>query len=137
MALESPLGPLALEETLTAALVQLVAILAKLPAAPATEAKLEAVRASLTGTAFAEVSINSLSANQAAGTQAIVAANAGRKTLMLNPPADCVLTITSGATKGRPLFGNVPNAIAGPECPTNALFVSGLSAGQTLTIWEG
>lgn len=89
------------------------------------------------GSAFVDVSIASLSAGQVAGTASIIGANPARKSLMINPPADCVLTLSSGAVRGLPLFGGVANSITGQECPTNALYVSGLSTGAALTIWEG
>lgn len=94
--------------------------------------------ASSVGHEFADVSVASLSAGQAAGTTTVLAANASRKALMVNPPADCTLLIASaaGSTQGYPLFGNVPNTITGQECPTNALYVYGLSAANALTIWE-
>jgi hypothetical protein len=89
------------------------------------------------GTAYTDASIASLSAGQAAHTATVLAANANRKALMINPPADCILTIATAATAGWPLFANVPNTIVGQECPTNALYLVGLSAGAAVTIWEG
>lgn len=89
------------------------------------------------GTLYTDVSVASLSAGQAAGTSTIIAANANRKSLMVNPPADCFLAISSGATAGWPLFAGVPNIITGQECPTNALYVDGLTAATALTVWEG
>lgn len=89
------------------------------------------------GLTYTDVSVGSLSAGQAAGTATVIAANASRKALMINPPADCILTIASAATKGWPLFANVPNTITGQECPTNGLYVYGLSAAASLTMWEG
>lgn len=90
----------------------------------------------IAGVAYADVSIASLSAGQAAGTATVLAANANRKSLMINPPADCFLAIGSGATGGYPLFADVPNQITGQDCPTNALYIGGLSAAASVVIWE-
>lgn len=85
--------------------------------------------------AFTDQSVASLSAGQAAGTTEILAANANRKAVKVGPPADCTLKIgTSGA--GIPLFGGVANEFSGGDCPTNALYVTGLSAGVAVTVWE-
>lgn len=86
---------------------------------------------------YVDVSVTSLSSGQAAGTATVIGANTLRKSLMINPPADCILTLASAASTGWPLFGGVPNTISGVECPANALFVVGLSAGAALTVWEG
>lgn len=83
--------------------------------------------------------ITSLSAGQAAGTAPILAANTNRRGLIIVPPADCRLKITNdGSTAtGYPLYANAPNEIYLPGVPANALYIVGLSAGVTITIWEG
>lgn len=91
----------------------------------------------LRGTKFVSRSIVALTAGQAAGTEAILPANAKREALMIRPASDCELTIAAASQKGWPLFGDVPNTLSGSECPTNQLFVYGLAAGASLTIWEG
>lgn len=87
------------------------------------------------GSSYAPASIV-LSAGQAAGTSPVLPANTGRKALMINPPSDCSLTVSPGSTSGWPLVGRAANSASGEDCPTNALYVYGLVAGQTLTIWE-
>jgi len=95
----------------------------------------EELRMGAAGSAFTNQSVASLSAGQAAGTTEILAANANRKALKIVPPADCTLRI--GATgAGIPLFGGVANEFSGGDCPTNALFVTGLTAGVAVTVWE-
>lgn len=128
-------------------------VLAKLPDDPASEAKMEQVRAAVAGLktgaaadpvfgvqqglAWADVSIAALSAGQAAGTSTVRGASATRKALMINPPADCLLKISTAAGSGGwPLFGGVPNTIIGQACPTNALYITGLATGQAVGIWE-
>lgn len=86
---------------------------------------------------YTDKSVASLSAGQAAGTLAVLAANPNRRALMINPSADCQLTIGAGATRGWKLFGNLPNTITGQECPADDIFIIGLTAGATVTIWEG
>lgn len=88
------------------------------------------------GLTYADVSVASLTSGQAAGTNAVIGVNASRKALAINPPADCILRLSGSAAAGMPLYGGIPNVFVGPECPTNALFISGLSAGQSVTIWE-
>ncbi|PHP21359.1 hypothetical protein CG471_01970 [Sphingobium sp. IP1] len=89
-----------------------------------------------TGSQYTDVSVASLSAGQAAGTTSVIAANAARKGIKIIPPSDCILKIVSGATGGVPLFGGVANDFSGPECPINALYLSGLLLGAAVTIWE-
>lgn len=96
----------------------------------------EELRMGAAGSNFASQSIASLSAGQAAGTSAILAANANRTAIKIVPPADCTLAIASGASVGIPLFGGVANEFSGGDCPTNALYVTGLTAGAAITIWE-
>lgn len=88
-------------------------------------------------TAYVDKSIASLSAGQAAGTTAILPEVGMRTSLVIQPPADCYLSITSGLTTGYKLFGGVPNMIAQGACPRNQLFISGLSAAVRVEIWEG
>ena len=91
-------------------------------------------------TAFSSApSIASLSANQAAGTAAVLAANDSRTAIKIVPPVDCLLRVVSGGSGvgGIPLFGGVSNDFSGHDCPMGALYVTGLSAGTALTIWEG
>lgn len=83
-----------------------------------------------------DVSIASISSTQASATDPVLASNVDRRVLMINPLADCTLRITAGAGRGWPLYGGVPNSISGEECPTNALYISGLATGAALTIWE-
>lgn len=93
------------------------------------------IEASQAPVTLTDDSIASLSAGQAAGTSVILAANTSRRALVIDPPADCLLTFTSGGTTGYRLFANVPNGVT--PVPTNALYISGLAAGQAVTILEG
>jgi hypothetical protein len=102
----------------------------------ASTANQEALAQQLAGALYTEQSIPALSAGQAAGTSTVLAANADRKALMIVPPANCALSIESGAAGGWPLFGGVPNTISGQECPLNALYLVGLAADAAVTIWE-
>lgn len=79
-----------------------------------------------------------LTANQAAGTDPILAANPNRQGLKLVVPADCGVATASGATIGLPAFAGVAWERSGPECPTNAIYVVGgsLSTGAVVGIWE-
>ncbi len=91
-------------------------------------------------TTFASTSsIPSLTANQAAGTAPILAANPNRTAIKIVPPADCLLRVVSGGSGvgGIPLFGGVPNDFSGQDCPMGALYITGLATGAALTIWEG
>lgn len=89
------------------------------------------------GLEWVDVTIASLSSGQAAGVAAVLSGNADRKGLMINPPVDCLLKIaTADDAGGWPLYGGVPNSIVGQSCPTNALYLTGLSAGQAVAIWE-
>lgn len=99
-------------------------------AAPRTQA------ISQIGSAFVDRSIVALTAQQAAGTDPVLAANPARRALQIVPPAACMLRLASGAAGGVPLRGDQPNQLAGPSCPTNALYVTGLAAGALLTILE-
>lgn len=85
---------------------------------------------------YADRSVTSLSSGQAAATTPLLAANASRQALMIVPPIDCTLTLISGGSTGQPLYGGVANRMLGQECPSNDLYISGLSAGASVTIWE-
>ncbi|GGE75196.1 hypothetical protein [Sphingomonas prati] len=85
---------------------------------------------------YADISVT-LSASQSTGAASVLPASTTRKVLMINPPTDCTLRISSGAGGGWPLFGGVPNTIAAGEVPANALYITGLSAGAAVTVWEG
>lgn len=89
------------------------------------------------GVSFTDTSITSLSAGQAAGTSAVLAANSARASLKIVPPADCYLAVASGKTAGVPLYGGVENTFEGNGCPANALYLVGLPAGASVMIWEG
>lgn len=86
---------------------------------------------------FADHSIVSLTNNQAAGTDPILAANPARRALVIVPQVACTLTIAPGATTGWPLLGRTDRSWTGMETPKGVLYVSGLPAGQPLTIFEG
>ena len=85
---------------------------------------------------YADRSVSSMSTQQAAGTSAVLGVNTARHALVITPPTDCFLSIVAGSSVGIPLFAGIPNTFSGPECPSNAIFVLGLSAGNALTIWE-
>jgi hypothetical protein len=100
------------------------------------ENQIEGLPMALAGALFTDRSISSLSANQAAGTEAVLPGNADRIALKIVPPADCRLGITSGAATGTPLYGGVENTFDGLGCPTNALYIGGLTTGAAVLIWE-
>jgi hypothetical protein len=87
-------------------------------------------------TAFVDKSIASLTPNQAAGVDPILAANTSRHSVLITPPRDAQLSITPQATTGRKLYANLPDTISGVGCPSNALYVTGLSAGDSIVLWE-
>lgn len=87
------------------------------------------------GSLFVDQSITSLSSGQAAGTSSVLAIKTDRKSLKIVPAADCTLKLgTSGL--GIPLFAGVANEFSGGNCPTNALYITGLTVGASVTIWE-
>ena len=77
-----------------------------------------------------------LTAAQAAGTDPVLLTNPERRSLTLLPSADCRLALSAGATRGLPLSSTAINRFTGAGCPTNALYVIGLSSGSALIIWE-
>jgi hypothetical protein len=89
------------------------------------------------GVSFGDASVASLTAGQAAGTSIVLAANTARSALKIVPPADCYLAVAPGKTAGIPLYGGVQNTFEGNGCPTNALYLIGLSPGGAVMIWEG
>lgn len=66
----------------------------------------------------------------------VLTSNASRRALKIVPPADCLLTLSSGAAMGLPLYGGVDNTLEGNECPENTLYITGLTAGVSILIWE-
>lgn len=88
------------------------------------------------GAFFTDRSIASLSSGQAAGTSSIIGANANRTALKIVPPVDCTLLISSSVATGIPLFGGVSNDLSGSDCPTNTLYLRGLTTGAAVSIWE-
>lgn len=91
-----------------------------------------------TSLSYTDVSVASLSTAQAAGTAAVLNPNAIRRALVIVPPADCTLRLasTSLGSGGMPLYGAIPNVFIGGECPSNAIFITGLATGQSVVIWE-
>ena len=87
------------------------------------------------GLPYTNATIASLTANQVAGTDPILTASAIRRGLVINPLANCGLTLSAGGPVLWPLFANVPNSFSGLDCPTNALYLtSGLTAATALSI---
>lgn len=97
----------------------------------------EELRMSAPGLSYNDESVT-LSSGQAAGTTAVIAENMGRRAIKFIPPTDCRIQLASGgdADTGVPIFADVEYSWVGGECPINALFVTGLSEGDALTIWE-
>lgn len=87
---------------------------------------------------FTDVSVASLSAGQAAGTTAVITANAARRAIAITPAADGRLYIASSAGAGFywPLYAGVTRMLSGADCPTNALFVTGQTAAAALPMAE-
>lgn len=80
-----------------------------------------------------------LSAGQAAGTTAIIAAKVNRKALMFRAGNDFELALASGSDAGMRIYASARDSLVGPECPLGALYLvegSGLIEGDTLTVWE-
>jgi hypothetical protein len=80
---------------------------------------------------YTNVSIVTLTTNQATGIDPIIAQDTGRRGLKIQPPADCLLLLSPSSTTGIQLVGGYPNGFDGG----NALYVSGLATGNTLVIW--
>jgi hypothetical protein len=79
-----------------------------------------------------------LTAAQAGGTATIIAANPSRKAFAITPAADGRLYLNSGATGFYyPLYAGVTRSFSGQDCPTNAFYITGQTAGATLPIEEG
>jgi len=89
-------------------------------------------------TQFADKSVASLSANQAAGTEEVISSNPQRKSIAITPVNDGKLYLKSGATGFFwPVYAGVTKALSGNDCPTNALFITGQTVSSTLAIAEG
>jgi len=96
------------------------------------------VRVAQPASTFADQTVASLSAQQAAGTASIIAANPNRHAFAITPASDGKLCIgTGGAGFCWPLIAGITKALSGPDCPTNALYVTGQTAGTALPIAEG
>jgi hypothetical protein len=96
----------------------------------------QAVGASYTST------LVTLTANQAAGTDPVLAANTARKGLVLSAVASVPVTAEwniaalTGAGQGVP-FGPEPSIRwDGTRVPTNAIYVRGFTAGDKLLCWQ-
>jgi hypothetical protein len=77
-----------------------------------------------------------LTAGQAAGTDPVVAQRLSRQALKIIPPTDCQMAVMTGQTAGEPIFGGVANPFLQDECPTNAIYLIGLTTGAVVQIWE-
>jgi len=87
------------------------------------------------GVTFSNRSLGSLTTAQAAGTDPILAANSNRRSLIVKTTKQCSFSFHTGESEGMidgPAFER-----SGPACPRNALYVHGLSAGDTIRIEEG
>lgn len=80
---------------------------------------------------YSNASIVTLTTSQATGIDPIIAQDTGRRGLKIQPPANCLLLLSSASATGIQLVGGFPNGFDGG----NALYVSGLSTGDTLVIW--
>ena len=87
------------------------------------------------GLLYSDASVT-LDATQAAGTKAILPANAARKALIIVPPSASALTIAGNLATGIPLLGSTPNSLGPSICPTNQLFLRGLNTGDVVTILQ-
>lgn len=123
MALRNAFGAIALDATLLAVRDLLAGVL----------------KVQSPGTGFADVSVAALSAARAAGTTSVIVANANRRVFAITPAADGRLYIASAAGNGFywPLYAGVTRVLSGADCPTNALFVTGQTAGTALPMAEG
>ncbi len=94
---------------------------------------------SVLGTLYTATTIT-LSSGQAAGTAALLAANASRRALMFRAASDFEISPTASATAGIRIYASARDSFVGQECPTNTLYLvagSGLVTGSVLTVWEG
>lgn len=88
---------------------------------------------------YVDVSVPSLSGGQAAGTSAVLAANASRRALAIMPNADGRMYFTSSASADGPywpLYAGVMRTLSGAQCPAGDIFVTGQAAGTKLRIGE-
>lgn len=84
-------------------------------------------------------SIVTLTAGQAAGTDALLPANAARKALMFGASVDFKIALTGGAADGLRVYASARDSFVGKECPVGAVYLvpgSGLAAGAALVVWE-
>lgn len=94
------------------------------------------------GSAFADVSVATLSAGQAAGTAPVLDADETRTAIFINPNVDGRLYFTGPATGSSGtydgpyfnLYAGVPFVRTGAECPTGDLYVTGQAATTKLRI---
>lgn len=109
------------------------------PGSPATAENQDELETILDATLYLDKSITSLSSGQAAGTTAVIPANPRRKLFAITPVSDGGLYLASFAT-GKfffPLYAGVTKLLTGPDCPTNAMFVTGQAQGAALPMAEG
>jgi len=82
---------------------------------------------------YTDYSIVTLTSGQAAGTDPVIGINSARKALQIQPPSNCTLLLAANSPTGTALIGGVPNEFIG----TNPLWISGLTTGAKLVVWEG
>jgi hypothetical protein len=91
-----------------------------------------------TSATYFDVSVNSLTANQAAGTDPIIAADPFRRVFAITPINDGKLCIAGGGVGFCwALYAGVTRTISGPDCPQNALYITGQTAATVLPMAKG
>lgn len=90
------------------------------------------------GVALTDRTVVSQSANQVAGTDPVLAANAARHVLTFVPAVDCRIWVAGGVSYGIPIYAGIRTTLAGPEAGAGAWYATGCgAAGSTLMILEG
>lgn len=91
------------------------------------------------GVSYTDITVGSLSAGQAAGTSSVVAADATRKLFAITPASDGRIYVASSAGAGFyiPIYAGVTRILSGPDCPTNAIFVTGQTVSTPLLMAKG
>jgi len=92
--------------------------------------------AGIAGSNYTDKTITALTAEQAAGREPILPANPARRALMIRPPDKSDVVITPEAPRGWLMIRDADNHLTGPNCPTNAIYITGLVAGVEVIVWE-
>ena len=94
--------------------------------------------ATISGLTYLDITVASLTAEQAAGTSPVAPANFNRKAFGITPLSDGKLYIKSATGLGFywAIYAGVTRTLTGQDCPFNELYVTGQTAGSRLVITE-